>query len=73
MADTDCPCRCGARLIRRASEEALKRPVQTMPLAWTGRKPGWGPESFLIVVTISSITFRGAPDPGIVDSSWRLV
>ncbi len=49
---TGCPAKWGARVTRGASAEARNVPEQTRPLAWTGRKPGWGPASVLMASTI---------------------
>src|SRR5262245_50174355 len=39
-----------------------------MPFAWTGRKPGCGPASVRMVVTISAMTRDGVLDPDMIGS-----
>ena len=43
VVSTGSPWRCAARENRFASGVAVKVPSQTVPLAWTALKPGWGP------------------------------
>src|SRR5436190_23119771 len=55
VVSTGSPCRCAARESLFASGVAVKVPSHTVPLAWTARKPGWGPPlTALSASTISS-------------------